>query len=104
MSIVKSWSNTRTSQTQAQIYSHSIPRLDPINSKSSLTCDFLKKYSMYSLFKILVFLGNFESYTKIVSVHTDFVFALHTNQIPIELNLNILTLYETNLLYSSKLN
>ena len=35
MFIVKTWSNIRTSQTQNQINSHSIPRLDPIDSKSS---------------------------------------------------------------------
>ena len=33
MSIVKSWSNTKTCQTQAQINSHSILRLDPIDSQ-----------------------------------------------------------------------
>ena len=36
MSIVKTWSNIRTTLTQAQINSHSIPRLDPIDSKFSL--------------------------------------------------------------------
>ena len=34
MSIVKTWSNIRTTLTQAQINSQSIPRLDPIDSKS----------------------------------------------------------------------
>ena len=34
MSFVKTWFNIRTIQTQAQINSHLIPRLDPINSKS----------------------------------------------------------------------
>ena len=35
MSIVKTWSIIRTSQTQDQINSHLIPRLNPIDSKSS---------------------------------------------------------------------
>ena len=35
MSTFKTWSNIRTTLTQAQINSHSIPRLDPIDSKSS---------------------------------------------------------------------
>ena len=34
MSIVRTWSNIRTTLTQAQINSQSIPRLDPIDSKS----------------------------------------------------------------------
>ena len=42
MSIVKTWSYIRTSQTQAQINSYWIPRLDPINSKSSLSYFCLK--------------------------------------------------------------
>ena len=35
MFIVKTWSNIRTSQSQAKINSQWIPRLDPIDSKSS---------------------------------------------------------------------
>ena len=36
-SIIKPWSNIRTSLTQAQIYSHLTSRLDPIGSKSCQT-------------------------------------------------------------------
>ena len=36
MSIVKTYSNIRTTLAQAQIISHLIPRLDPIDTKSSL--------------------------------------------------------------------
>ena len=36
MSIVKTWPSVRTSLTQAQINSHWPPRLDPIDSKSSI--------------------------------------------------------------------
>ena len=35
MSIVKIWSKIKTSQIQAQINSHWIPRLDPVDSKTS---------------------------------------------------------------------
>ena len=35
MSIVKTWSNIRITKTQPQINFHSIPRLDPIDSKYS---------------------------------------------------------------------
>ena len=36
MSIIKPWTNIRTSITQAQTNSHCTPRLDPIDSKFSL--------------------------------------------------------------------
>ena len=41
MSIVKTWFNIRTSQNQAQINSHRIPRLDPIDYKSGTHPDLL---------------------------------------------------------------